>query len=106
MADVVILFSGQTANATSTEKLLDFSSADAQIEAFGVFGGASVTLETSTNDGGNYVPLTDITRSSVIIVAPEMLSAKFSYNTSIRATITGATGSTNITVNVRRLGRR
>ncbi len=98
---MITLFENQTSNGESPVIKLDsdFSkrnnkTAERVIVATGVFGGATVTIEISGN-GVDFAPLTNNTFTTAAAKSENLPNELY-----IKATITGATGTTDINVHV------
>lgn len=89
-ATAIAFFTNRMADGVSAAHALEF--VNSIVLFSGEFGGATATLEVSL-DGANYVPV-----SGGQVVTPQSLVLEIPGRCWLRASITGATGSTDITI--------
>lgn len=85
------LFNGQSANGNSAEFIIDFASAESDIEISGTFGGGTVTIQRLSQDNTTWIDARDLSRSVVSVTVNEIIPIIIPYNTTIRLVLSGAT---------------
>jgi len=100
------LFDGQSANGNSAEFIIDFASAESDIEISGDFDNGTVTIQRLSQDGTTWIDSRDLSRTVVNITQNEIIPIILPYNVTLRLVLAGATGAPDLNAWIIRAGER
>lgn len=100
MAGTKYVFQNQTTDGASDSVVLNYDNV-VLAQGFGTWGGATIVLQTLAPDNTTWISVPDLTGSAITMVADSQFSiSDFVQNQSFRAVLSGASGSTNLTLTI------
>jgi hypothetical protein len=96
-----VLFQNQTVNATSAVFVVNYPNERGVIKASGIFGGATIMIQNiaPSTSPAVWINVPDLTGNTVgFTTNGQAIMGGIVQGESVRAVLTGATGTTNITV--------
>lgn len=99
------LFQNQTADGNTDPILADFSDEECELIVWGTFDGATVKLQMTPDEGTTWIDVRDLGGVVISLTTNRVVPLSVSYNEKLRANISGAGASTDLTSVIRRVGR-
>lgn len=97
------VFQSRTTDGSQTT-ILNYPDQKILVQAWGTWGGATITLQTIAPDNTTYITLTDLTGSAITLTADTQLTVTdFVQNQTFRAVLAGASGSTNLNLTLQQI---
>jgi hypothetical protein len=99
----ITLLEKESFNITGPAKQVRFANEKAEIQFWGLFAGATVTVEFSPDGGTTWVTIKDVVGQDLAITEPRALPINVVYGQELRATLTDSGEGTEITVKLHEL---